>query len=215
MTIKIDVFSDYVCPYCMLFESALTEATRDLDVDVQWQPFELRPKPTPTLRPEDDYLPNVWKKSVYPLAHKLGVPLSLPSISPQPYTRLAHEGFQFAKKAEKADEYNARVFQAFFQEDRDIGDLAELTKLAGEIGLDESSFRAALESGEFAEPHKQSLKKAMEFGVNSVPSVFIDGKALQGVYDPKALRSLLVNLEAGEVAGIVRLTERKLVKQRR
>ena len=200
MTIKIDVFSDYVCPYCALFESALTEATLDLDVDVHWQPFELRPEPTPTLRPEDDYLPNVWKKSVYPLAHKLGVPLSLPSISPQPYTRMAHEGFQFAKKAGKALEYNARVFHAFFQEDHDIGDLAELTKLAGEIGLDESSFRAALESGEFAEPHKQSLKKAMEFGVNSVPSVLIDGKVLQGVYDPKALRSLLVNLDAGEVA---------------
>ncbi len=200
MTVKIDVFSDYVCPYCVLFESALTEAMRDLDVDVHWQPFELRPEPTPTLRPEDDYLPNVWKKSVYPLAHKMGVRLSLPSISPQPYTRLAHEGFQFAKKAGKALEYNARVFHAFFQEDRDIGELAELTELAGEIGLDESSFRAALESGEFAECHKQSLEKAMEFGVKSVPSVFIDGKLLQGVYDPKALRSLLVNLEGGVVA---------------
>ncbi len=196
MTIKIDVFSDYVCPYCTLFESALTEATHDLDVDVQWQPFELRPEPTPTLRPEDDYLPNVWKKSVYPLAHKLDVPITLPSISPQPYTRLAHEGFQFAKKAGKALEYNQRVFRAFFQEDRDIGDLAELTTLAGEVGLDEHLFRAALESGEFTDSHDGALHKAMEFGVNSVPSVFIDGHLLQGVYDPKALRSLLVNLEA-------------------
>ena len=200
MTIKIDVFSDYVCPYCTLFESALAEATRDLDVDVQWLPFELRPEPTPTLRPEDDYLPNVWKRSIYPLARKLDVPITLPSISPQPYTRLAHEGFQFAKTAGKSLQYSQRVFRAFFQEDRNIGDLAELTTLAGEVGLDESSFRAALESGEFAEPHKQSLKKAKEFGVKSVPSVFIDGKLLQGVYDPKALRSLLVNLEAGEMA---------------
>ena len=43
----------------------------------------------------------------------------------------------------------------------------------------------------------KALHKAMEFGVNSVPSAFIDGHLLQGVYDPKALRSLLVNLEAG------------------
>lgn len=200
MTTKIDVFSDYVCPYCMLFESVLMEATRDLDVDVNWQPFELRPEPTPTLRPEDDYLSNVWKKSVYPLAHKLGVPLSLPSISPQPYTRLAHEGFKFAKKAGKALEYNTRVFHAFFQEDRDIGDLAELTALACEIGLDESSFRCALESGEFAKSHMQSLNKAMQFGVNSVPSVFVNGNLFQSVYDSKTLRSLLVNLEADELA---------------
>ena len=127
-------------------------------------------------------------------------PISLPSISPQPYTRLAHEGFQFAKKAGKALEYNARVFHAFFQEDRDIGDPAVLTELAGEIGLDESLFGAALASGEFAEPHKQSLQKAIKFGVNSVPSVFIDGKLLQSVYDSKALRLLLANLEAGEEA---------------
>ncbi|MCH9027889.1 MAG: carboxypeptidase regulatory-like domain-containing protein, partial [Proteobacteria bacterium] len=83
------------------------------------------------------------------------------------------------------------------QEDRDIGDLAELTTLAGEVGLDEHLFRAALESGEFTDSHDGALHKAMEFGVNSVPSVFIDGHLLQGVYDPKALRSLLVNLEAG------------------
>ena len=193
MTIKIDVFSDYVCPYCVLFESALSEATRCLDVDVQWQPFELRPEPTPTLLPEDSYLPRVWERSVYPLARSLGVSITLPTISPQPYTRSAHEGFQFAKQAGKALEYNERVFRAFFQEDRNIGDLTELTQLAGDVGLDETAFRAALESGEFSESHDNSLQKAMEFGVNSVPSVFIDGQLLQGVYNPEALRSFLVN----------------------
>ena len=193
MTIKIDVFSDYVCPYCVLFESALSQATEGLDVDVQWQPFELRPEPTPTLRPEDSYLPSVWERSVYPLARSMGVSLTLPTISPQPYTRLAHEGFKFATQEGKALEYNARVFRAFFQEDRDIGDLSELAQLAGEVGLDEPAFRAALESGEFSESHDRSLQKAMTFGVNSVPSVFIDGKLLQGVYDPTTLHSLLVN----------------------
>ena len=78
-------------------------------------------------------------------------------------------------------------------EDRDIGDLSELEQLAGEVGLDEPAFRAALESGEFSESHDRSLQKTMTFGVNSVPSVFIDGKLLQGVYDPTTLHSLLVN----------------------
>ena len=191
MTIQIDVYSDYVCPYCVLFETALAEASNDLDVDVQWHPFELRPEPTPTLRPEDDYLPNIWKKSVYPLADKLGVPLKLPTISPQPYSRLAHEGYQFAKHVGKHHEYNQRIFHAFFQEDRDIGDLDQLTQLAKEVGLDEAAFRASLESGEFTNTHDESLEKAHELGIHSVPSVFIDDEPVRGVYDSESLRSML------------------------
>ena len=136
MSIKIDVFSDYVCPYCLLIEGVLAEATQGLNVDIQRLPFELRTAPTPTLCPEDDYLPRVWEKSVYPLAQRLGVPIQLPSISPQPYSRLAHEGFQFAEAHGKASAYNDRVFRAFFQEDQDIGSLSVLGALADKVGLD-------------------------------------------------------------------------------
>jgi predicted DsbA family dithiol-disulfide isomerase len=194
MTIEIEIYSDYVCPFCVLFESALLEASQDFDVSIQWRPFELRPEPTPTLRPEDDYLPNAWESSVYPLARKLGVPLRLPSISPQPYSRLAHEGYQFAKQAGKHLEYNSRVFHAFFQEDRDIGNLDELTQLAGDVGLDEVDFRVSLESGEFTKTHNQALEKALALNIQSVPSVFVDGQSFQGGYDSEKLRLMLQGL---------------------
>ncbi|RAE70787.1 thioredoxin, partial [Burkholderia multivorans] len=68
MTTKIDVFVDYVCPFCFLVEGAIEELKRDRDVDVTIRPFELRPDPVPTLRPEDDYLPRIWRDAVYPMA---------------------------------------------------------------------------------------------------------------------------------------------------
>ena len=61
-------------------------------------PFELRPSPAPTLRPDGPYLQTAWKNSVYPLARRMGVEIRLPSVTPQPYTRLAFEGLEFAKK---------------------------------------------------------------------------------------------------------------------
>jgi len=88
MTVKIKVFTDYVCPYCFLAEFPLKEAIKEEDVEVEWLPFELRPLPQPTLKPEDDYLQTVWRQSVYPLARKMGVEIELPSISPQPHTHL-------------------------------------------------------------------------------------------------------------------------------
>ncbi len=35
---------------------------------MEWLPFELRPYPTPILRPEGAYLQRAWRQSVYPLA---------------------------------------------------------------------------------------------------------------------------------------------------
>jgi predicted DsbA family dithiol-disulfide isomerase len=62
----VTVYSDYVWPYCMLAERTLSEAIGDRDIRIAWRPFELRPDSVPTLRPEDPYLPDVWRKSVYP-----------------------------------------------------------------------------------------------------------------------------------------------------
>src|SRR5436853_5245801 len=114
-------------------------------------PFELRPYPNETLRPEGDYLRRAWRQSVYPTARQMGVPIKLPTVSPQPHSHLAFEGFQFAKEHGKANEYNHRVLKAFFVESQDIGDIGVLTKLAGEVGLDGKEFGEVLRSRKYRE----------------------------------------------------------------
>ena len=94
MHISVKIYSDYVCPFCFLAEKPLNQAIDSLesaDINVEWMPFELRPYPTPTLKPEGQYLKEAWKHSVYPMAKSMGIPIILPDVSPQPYTRLAFE----------------------------------------------------------------------------------------------------------------------------
>src|SRR2546427_1128018 len=52
----IDVWSDYVCPFCYLAEPTLTRVTQQFGdaVAVNWRAFELRPDPIPTLDPKGD-----------------------------------------------------------------------------------------------------------------------------------------------------------------
>src|SRR4051794_16348456 len=114
-------------------------------------PFELRPHPNETLRPEGDYLQRAWQQSVYPIARRMGVPITLPQVSPQPYTHLAFEGFQFAKEHGLGNEYNHRVLTAFFVEGQDIGQIDVLAKLAGEVGLDPKEFEKALWTRKYRE----------------------------------------------------------------
>ena len=192
MSVKIRVYSDYVCPFCYLAEIPLREAVRGKDVVVEWMPFELRPYPNETLRPEGDYLQRAWTNSVYPIARRMGVPITLPAVSPQPHTHLAFEGFQFAKEHGKGGEYNHRVLSAFFVDSRDIGDIGVLTKLAGEVGLNETEFEQALTSRKYREDHQQALRHAYEeAGGTGVPMFVIGDQTLTGLQDRATLEAVI------------------------
>jgi predicted DsbA family dithiol-disulfide isomerase len=193
MTIEVKVWSDFVCPFCMIAEKPLLDAiaASGLDVSLQWMPFELRPYPAETLRPEDSYLQSVWPQSVYPMAERHGVTLKLPSVSPQPHTGLAWEGYQFALEQGRGNAYNDRMLKAFFQEDRDIGDLDVLTQLAGELGLDQASFRSALEQQRYRAQHQQALLLAQDMGVQAVPTILIGERLFSGVQSEQTLLEAL------------------------
>jgi predicted DsbA family dithiol-disulfide isomerase len=171
------------------------------DVRVEWMPFELRPEPHPTLRPEGDYLRRAWQQSVYPLARRMGVEMHLPPVSPQPHTHLAWEGFQFAKERGKGTEYNHRVLVAFFVEGRDIGSPEVLTELAGEVGLDASGFREALDSRRYRDAHRAALRHAHELGITGVPAFEIGGRMLVGVQPREALETAIARAADTPSAG--------------
>lgn len=110
---SVVVYSDYVCPFCLLAEKVVSRATAGRNIGLSWRAFELRPAPVPTLKPEDPYLPSIWARSVYPLAEQLGVPIKLPSISPQPRTAKAFELLAMAQDQGRDHAYSLRVLQAF------------------------------------------------------------------------------------------------------
>ncbi|AJC22992.1 DsbA family oxidoreductase [Pandoraea pulmonicola] len=178
---SITIYSDYVCPFCLLAEKVLSEAIGDRDISLGWRPFELRPAPEPTLKPEDPYLPAVWQRSVYPLAERLGVPIRLPSISPQPRTAKAFELLAMAQDLGLDHAYSMRVFQAFFQEGRDIGDTECLIEIAADAGLDPEQARLALENGTYAQRHREAQRHAREdMLITSVPTIVVGQRVFRG-----------------------------------
>ena len=155
-------------------------------------PFELRPEPQPTLRPEGEYLQRAWAQSVYPLARRMGVPIVLPAVSPQPHTHLAFEGYRYARAHGKGNDYNTRVLEAFFRDGQDIGDIGVLTKLAAEVGLDPEGFEDALRTRRYREAHRRALRHAYEeVGVDGVPMFVIGGRVLTGLQDRETLEAVI------------------------
>jgi predicted DsbA family dithiol-disulfide isomerase len=195
----LQVWLDFVCPYCLLGESAIMQATDGLEFEIEWMPFELRPYPNPTLRPEDEYLPRVWKQSVYPLAQRMGIPISLPSVSPQPYSRLAFIGYQFAKTQGNGNAYVDAVLKAFFQKNFDIGSADMLALIAREVGLPEQRFVAALHDRAYADMHDAALNIAREKDIRAVPTLEVNGRRFEGVPPVHELRRVLQEAQSNAI----------------
>lgn len=155
-------------------------------------PYELRPYPNETLKPEGDYLQNSWKNYVYPMAEHFGVQMVLPRVSPQPHTHLAFEGFQYAKEKGKANEYNHRMFTAFFQDELNIGDIDVLTNIGEELGLDHEEFRSSLETRKYKEVHQKALKHAYEEAdIQAVPTFYIGETIVKGARPKETLEKII------------------------
>ena len=161
-----------------------------------WKAFELRPDPAPSLDPAGEYLTRVWRDSVYPLADRLGMTMRLPPI--QPRSRRAHEAAKWAQTQDHFDAYNEALFRAFFERGEDISDLDVLRKLARDLGLDDSTLRASLESKQFEPSVIADEREAAELGVHAVPAfVFNRRFALTGVQPVAALEQMLNRASAG------------------
>jgi predicted DsbA family dithiol-disulfide isomerase len=154
---------------------------------VVWRPFELRPDPIPTLDPKGDYLVNTWRNSVYPMAREMGVKMVLPPV--QPRTRLAHEAAGFAKRQGKQAEMANALFVAFFQEGRDIGEVAVLCDVGLSAGIDPVLLRACLEQRTLKDEVGEELDLAAQYEISAVPTFIVGGRyMLQGLVSEEHLK---------------------------
>lgn len=170
---RITVWSDYVCPFCYLEEPVLEQIRSEFGdrVEVRWRAFELRPDPVPTLDPDGAYLHDIWGRAVYPMARARGMTLRLPPV--QPRSRRALEAAEFAREAGRFEPMHHALFQAFFEDGRDLNDLDVLREVGDSAGLDGEALRDALERGRFTEAVLRDERQAAELGISGVPAMLI------------------------------------------
>ena len=173
MAMQIEVWSDYVCPFCYLQEPVVDRIAREFagQVLVRWRAYELRPEPEPTLDPAGDYLRDIWASAVYPMAAKRSMKLQLPPV--QPRSRKAFEATEYARDRGKADAMRHAIFAAFFEHGRDIGDLAVLGEISGSLDIHPSGLRRALEANVYTGRVVGDENEAAELGISGVPAMVL------------------------------------------
>jgi predicted DsbA family dithiol-disulfide isomerase len=171
--VRIDVWSDYVCPYCYLEVPVVDRLQESFGpaLEITWRAFELRPEPLPTLEPAGTYLHTAWTQSVYPMAERRGMTLHLPPV--QPRSRKALEAAVHSRHEGLFDPVHRAIFHAFFKEGKDIGEMNVLLEIAASAGLQRDPLRQALEESRHAGQLFRDQQLAHDLGISAVPTMVV------------------------------------------
>lgn len=184
LSLKIKLYYDYVCPFSFLAGRAIDHAMKDKEIELDWMPYEVGAE---SLRLTYES----WEKTVHPLASERGIIIKRPTIHPQPTTHLAFEGYYFAKENKKANEYNFKVFQAFFQEDKNISDIDVLANIVDDIGLDPHSFKKAVETRKYQHIHSQALEETRKERIQVAPTIEVGSTRLEDFHSIEEIEKLI------------------------
>jgi predicted DsbA family dithiol-disulfide isomerase len=203
---KIEVWSDVVCPWCFVgsrhLDLALQRFEHADDVEVEWRSYELDPNGPPER--SGTYLERIARKYHVPVEEagarvgrivQVGAEAGIDfrfDLARLGNTFNAHRLLQLARTLGRQAELKDRLFTAAFTEGRRIGDPDTLVALAVEAGIPEADARRVLENGEHAEDVRADEAAAMEIGVDGVPFFWVDQRfVIPGAQAPETIVAIL------------------------
>ncbi len=181
--LEITFVTDFVCPYCLVGKAALEKAmeTSGIEAQIKIQPMELTEEPKPRVDTYNDPVRRANYKVLDKPAKDLGLDMKIPlNVIPRPYTRLAWEGWFFAKEHGLGDLYSDLMYRAYFIDEKDIGDIEVLVKLAESIGLDGTEYRNVLNNGTYYKEQRMASDYSRHtLEVKGIPTLFINGQRVK------------------------------------
>lgn len=174
--------TDFVCPYCLVAKEALRQAMEEtgIQASIRVQPMELTEESKERVDTYHDEKRRAGYQILTEPARQLGLDMKLPpAVVPRPYTRLAFEGWHFAEENGCGEVYSDLIYRAYFMDEKDIGDLETLVKLAGKAGLKEDAFRQALLSGTYSEKERDACSYSRnQLQVKGIPAIYVNGQKI-------------------------------------
>jgi len=191
MMMRVDVWSDLVCPWCYIgkrrLERALAEFPGRERVEIVHRSFQLNPSaPMGTTARRRDYLMAKYGWSAAQ-AEKIdadmerraaadGLEYHLSAEGLTGNTFDAHRLVHLARERGRQDAAVERFFRAYFTEQRSLFDHASLAMLAVDVGLKPDDVQRVLDDDEYSDGVTADSNEARALGVTGVPFFVLDGR---------------------------------------
>jgi predicted DsbA family dithiol-disulfide isomerase len=207
-TLEIDVVSDVICPWCFLGKRRLDKAIASIDdikVEVNWRPFLLDASIPKEGMGRREYMENKFGPERLKTIHdpliaadkEDDVPFQFEKITRTPNTIDAHRLIRWSHPAAKQHDVVERLFMAYWNEGKDIGDRKVLLDIAATAGLNAAEIATKFEENVDVDVVRAEVEQASRMGITGVPCFILGRK--QGVMGAqpaeqleKAIRNLAV-----------------------
>jgi predicted DsbA family dithiol-disulfide isomerase len=212
---RVEVWSDVVCPWCYLgkrrLEAALREFPQRDQVEVIWRSFELDPgAPTRRAGSAAEHLAKKYGMSEEQVAASWARLTALAAAEGLDYHldrtqggssfdahRLIHLGAQH----DLQDVVKERLLRAYYTEGEPIGEPDVLERLATEAGLPPDEVADVLATDRFAAEVREDESRARLLGITGVPFFAIDDRyGISGAQSTDVLRDALTQAWAEAAA---------------
>ncbi len=189
-SVRVDIVSDVVCPWCVIGYHQLAKAAQDtgIGIDVHWHPFELNPQMGEDGENLREHLaakygttPEGSRKArarLTDMGAALGFEFNYADDMRMVNTFRAHQLIDWAEGQGRAHDMKLALFAAFFTRRENLNDIGVLADVARGIGLDRDAALAMLESGEKAQTVRDKEQFWISRGISGVPAMIFDRQHL-------------------------------------
>ncbi|OXA93387.1 DsbA family oxidoreductase [Flavobacterium hercynium] len=187
---KIEIWSDIMCPFCYIgkrqLETALAEFPNE-EFEIEWKSFQLDPSIEPQSG-KDVYTFLAERKGIsveQSIQMHKGVVERAKSVGLDYHfdkaiisnSLTAHRIIHLAKSKKLGDEMEEIFFKAYFTEGRDLNDAQTLIELGVKAGLDAAEVKEVVENNNiYFNEVQEDITEAQEIGVQGVPFFVFDRK---------------------------------------
>lgn len=209
MSLKVEVWSDVVCPWCYIgkrrFEAALGRFAHRDEVELVWRSFELDVSAPPSTAEQGTYAERLATKyrcsvtdaqvmidNMTATAAQEGLDFRFDLALPG-NTFDAHRLLHLALEHGRQDELKERLDRATFTEGSPVSDHSALRALCTQVGLPEAEVDAVLTSDRYSDAVRADEAQARAYGISAVPFFVIDGR--YGISGAQPADAVLQNLD--------------------
>lgn len=214
---KIDIWSDFVCPFCYIGKRRLDKALENFkhkdEVEVVYHSFQLDPY---AVKGTGE---NMYESlaSKYDVSYEEAVEMTSNVVEQAKLTGLeynldtaiqtnTYEALMltyFAREKGKEKEYIERLMKAYFTDSLDIGNYEVLLQLSEEVGLNKDEVREVLQKDKYRSEFTEDIMLASNYEISAVPFFLINEKyAIPGA-QPSSIILNVLNQVYNEEHGIL------------
>ena len=206
--IRLDIFSDPVCPWCFIGKHNLFTALSGVDEElfsIEWHPFQLNPNMPEGGMDRREYLETKFGgkegaiQAYLPIvehANATGLTINFEAITKTPNTLKAQCLINWAKLEGCQNELIQALFEAYFCHGKDIGDTAVLIDIAGECGMNADVVKRLFASGQDQLEMQERDASARDMGVRAVPTFIVAGQhVVSGAQSVEMWQSVIEDIQ--------------------